>query len=70
MNKAAENIYVRAQIKDYTKLFVKKEQIEYRMKNYTHKAQYADEIIKKRVKEMKEKRKETDIRHQEAIDML
>lgn len=60
MNKAAEMIYVRAQIKDYTKLFVKKEQTEYRMKDYTHKAQYADEVIKKKVKNMKEKRKETD----------
>lgn len=53
MNHQVENIYLRAQMRDYSKLFIKKEQTEYRMLDYCHKAQYADEIIKKRVRDMK-----------------
>jgi hypothetical protein len=42
MNMEAEGIYVRAQVREYNKVFVKKDQTEYRSRDYSHKAMYAE----------------------------
>lgn len=39
---------------------MKKELTEYRMDDYVHKAQYAEEVFKKRQRDIRQRRRETD----------